>query len=73
MTSDVVPVPRTTDDIPIADAASATSRRPRSDARPTSPVPIIVEVTVGDDSSPDRVEPVPLGSTVTLSITNPDQ
>jgi hypothetical protein len=30
------------------------------------------EVTVGVDASPDRVESVPVGSSVTMSITNPD-
>ena len=34
--------------------------------------PTIIEVTVGVDSAADRIEPVALGTEVTLIITNPD-
>jgi hypothetical protein len=33
---------------------------------------ITVDVIVGENSSPDRVEEIPLGSEVTLNFTNPD-
>lgn len=32
---------------------------------------ITIDVTVGENSSPDRVEEIPLGSEVTLNFTNP--
>lgn len=32
---------------------------------------VTVDVTVGENSSPDRVEEIPLGSEVTLNFTNP--
>jgi hypothetical protein len=34
-------------------------------------VPGLISVTVGVDSSPDRIEPVALGSEVTLEVVNP--
>ena len=37
----------------------------------SSDVPIIITVTVGVDSSADRIETVPLGSTVSLTVVNP--
>ena len=33
---------------------------------------VTISVTVGTDSSPDRIEKVALGAQVTLSLTNPD-
>jgi hypothetical protein len=38
--------------------------------RPT-PGPLAINVTVGVDSAPDRVEEIPLGSTVTLTLVDP--
>jgi hypothetical protein len=38
----------------------------------SSDVPIIITVTVGVDSAVDRIESVPFGSTVALTIVNPD-
>lgn len=43
---------------------------------PVAPVdsadlPIIITVTVGVDSAPDRVDTVPLGATVSLTVVNP--
>ena len=32
---------------------------------------ITIDITVGENSSPDRVEEIPLGSEVTLNFTNP--
>lgn len=32
---------------------------------------VTIDVTVGENSSPDRVEEIPLGSEVTLNFTNP--
>ena len=50
-----------------------TSRLHRpGDTRPTWPTRSTFVVTVGVDSSPDRVETVPVGSIVTMSIVNPD-
>jgi len=37
----------------------------------SSDVPYVLNVTVGLDSDPTRIERVPLGSTVTLTVTNP--
>jgi len=37
----------------------------------SSDVPYVLDVTVGLDSDPTRIERVPLGSTVTLTVTNP--
>jgi hypothetical protein len=34
---------------------------------------VVISVTVGKDSSPDRVEHVPLGATVTLELTDPNE
>jgi hypothetical protein len=38
----------------------------------TQPGVVVVSVTVGKDSSPDRVEHVALGATVTLELTDPN-
>jgi hypothetical protein len=37
----------------------------------SSDLPLVITVTVGTDSCPDRIEQVALGSTVTISITDP--
>ncbi len=37
----------------------------------TADVPYAISVTVGVDADPDRIERVPLGVTVSLSVTNP--
>jgi hypothetical protein len=37
----------------------------------TADVPYPLSVTVGVDSNPDRIERVPLGATVTITVTNP--
>ena len=58
-----------TDTVPAAETTintlSATSTT-ISDGR------ITIEVVVGENSGPDRVEEVPLGAEVTLQFTNPD-
>lgn len=59
-TNDIPVSPGDTIDIPIPPIVS-------SDIA----APILIEVTVGVDSDPDRVDSVALGSKVTLSITNP--
>jgi hypothetical protein len=38
----------------------------------TSDMPVVISVTVGVDSGEDRVESVPVGSIVSITITNPD-
>ena len=68
-------------DTTTAGTAAATSA-PASTAAPssvadTTPVtavdgPVQIDVKVGTDSGPDRIEKVKLGSDVTLNITNPD-
>ena len=37
----------------------------------TSDTPVVISVTVGVDSGEDRIESVPVGSVVSLTITNP--
>jgi hypothetical protein len=42
-------------------------------AVPTTTIdPGLIVVTVGVDSSPDRIAQVPVGTPITLTITNPD-
>jgi len=50
-----------------ADSPSATT-----DSTSTSNSVVELSVTVGVDSATDRVEQIPLGSTVRVQITNPD-
>ena len=38
----------------------------------TSDMPVVISVTVGVDSGGDRIESVPIGSVVSITITNPD-
>jgi hypothetical protein len=38
----------------------------------TSDMPVVISVTVGVDSGEDRIESVPIGSVVSITITNPD-
>ena len=55
------------------DAATETTVNTFSDISTTiSDGRIIIEVVVGENSGPDRVEEVPLGAEVTLQFTNPD-
>jgi hypothetical protein len=35
-------------------------------------VPILIDIVVGDETGPDRIESVPLGSTVLIAIVNED-
>lgn len=37
----------------------------------TADLPLLIEVTVGVDSAPDRIEQVPVGTPVTLQLVNP--
>ncbi len=37
----------------------------------TSDAPIVISVTVGVDADPNRIENIPIGATVALSVTNP--
>jgi hypothetical protein len=71
------PAPTTpvdTSDIPLPPAPPDTSDIPVPPAPPdTSDLPILLAVTVGVDSGADRVENVPLGSSVTITIVNPDE
>jgi hypothetical protein len=63
-----IPLPVGTGDIPLP---VGTGDIPLPPDTSDIPMPTFVEVTVGLDSSPDRVVPVPLGTTVTLSVLNP--
>jgi hypothetical protein len=73
VTVDTSDIPRTvpdTGDIPIPSA-------PDTGDIPIPPVntgdlPFSISATVGVDTGPERVEHVPLGSTVVLMVTNPD-
>jgi hypothetical protein len=39
----------------------------------TSDLPILLSLTVGVDSGSERIDTVPLGSTVTITVTNPNE
>lgn len=67
-----VPYVDDTSDIPVQTVTDGTNDIVVYTTPDTSDVPIVVSVTVGIDDAEDRVENVPLGSTVTLMITNPD-
>jgi ABC-type Fe3+-hydroxamate transport system substrate-binding protein len=54
---------------PTSDSMSNTS----SDSTVSVPENVTIAVTVGVDSSPERVEQVALGSQVTLALTNPNE
>ena len=54
---------------PTSDSMSNTS----SDSTVSVPENVTIAVTVGVDSSPERVEHVALGSQVTLALTNPNE
>jgi uncharacterized cupredoxin-like copper-binding protein len=69
----------TTTGAPASEATPTTSANTAATAAtPTEPPTtsdaneVLISVTVGVDSSPERVEPVPLGSTVTLEMTDPN-
>ncbi|MCU1359164.1 MAG: hypothetical protein JWN99_453 [Ilumatobacteraceae bacterium] len=72
LTSDVVNAPSGSTDIALPPPVGTVDI-------PASPVgssdvatPVVIHVTVGVDSDPERVEPVALGATVSLSVTDPD-
>lgn len=73
--TDAVPVETTPADTtpPTAAPTSAapTTAAPTT-AAPTTTIPGLIEVTVGVDSGPDRIERVALDSEVTIVIVNPD-
>ncbi len=59
------PPPPDTADLPTSTAAPSTTEAP------TGPAPVAISVTVGVDAGPDRVDTVPVGSLVTITIVNP--
>lgn len=61
----VPPTPPDTADIPVPTAA------PTTVATSSTPEPIAITVTVGVDSGPDRVDSIPVGSLVTITVVNP--
>jgi hypothetical protein len=56
--------------------AAATLTACGSDDKPAATTaasaPVVISVVVGTDSSPDRVEKIPLGAQVTLTLTDPN-
>jgi len=57
-----------------ADTASTTASTTAATTAGTSTAgPVVITVTSGVDSGEDRVEQVPLGSTVKLTVVNPDK
>jgi hypothetical protein len=58
----IAPPPMTQEPTTVTSTATAT----------TQSGVVVVSVTVGKDSSPDRVDHVPLGATVTLELTDPN-
>jgi hypothetical protein len=71
LTSDLAVVPGTTDDIPLPTPVASADMPPVPSGSSNVTAPTMIEVTVGVDSSPDRVEAIALGDTVTLSVTDP--
>jgi hypothetical protein len=68
-----LPPPVDTGDIPLPPPVD-TGDIPLPPPVDTSDIPVppyVIEVTVGADSGPERVEVVPVGATVSISITNP--
>ncbi len=61
-----IPLPVGTGDIPLPVGTGDIPLPPV-----TADVPYPLSVTVGIDSNPERIERVPLGATVTITITNP--
>ncbi len=59
------PPPPDSADRPTSTAAPTTTEAP------TGPTPVTVSVTVGVDSGADRIDTVPLGSVVSITIVNP--
>jgi hypothetical protein len=60
-----------TSDIPVA--APTTIATPVTTATPlTTPGAVLIEIVVGEDTGPERIELVPLGALVTLTVVNPD-
>jgi hypothetical protein len=53
-------------------AATATSSATGPTGDAANPAPVQIDIMVGTDSGPDRVEHIPLGADVTLSITDPN-
>lgn len=68
-TTATTPAPVTTTAATTAATTPATT--PATTTATTTPIPGLISVTVGVDSSPDRVEQVALGSEVTLVVVNP--
>jgi len=64
-TATTAPAPATT-----ADSGPAATDAPASTTAPDDGT-VRIDVTVGTDSGADRIEQVPLGSTVVLTITDP--
>lgn len=61
-----IPLPVGTGDIPLPVGTGDIPLPPV-----TADVPYPLSVTVGIDSNPERIERVPLGATVTITVTNP--
>lgn len=64
-----LPVGDTSPTVPLDSTASTT---PDSSPVQVTTGPVQIDVVVGRDSGPDRVEQIAVGSDVTVNITNPD-
>jgi hypothetical protein len=71
-TATTVPLTEDTSDIPVMTVTDGTNDIVVITPPDTADAPIVISVTVGIDDAVDRVENVPLGSVLTLMVTNPD-
>lgn len=68
-----IPLTEATSDLPVQTVTDGTNDIVVITPPDTSDAPVVISVTIGIDDAEDRVENVPLGATVTLMITNPDE
>lgn len=68
-----VPPPPDSADLPVAPPAPVDSSDIVLPPPPdTADVPVVITATVGVDTGPDRIESVPQGSIVSITLSNPD-
>jgi hypothetical protein len=69
----VAPAPVDTVDVPVAPPAPVDSSDIVAPPPPpdTADLPVLIDITVGVDSGVDRIESVPVGSIVSITLTNP--
>ena len=66
----IAPVTQETSDIPFTVPGTGDIPIPPPNS---FDLPILIDVVVGDETGPDRIETVPLGSTVSITIVNEDE